>query len=303
MAKVLVVDDVPDNIKLLTYELADQGHDVFIAEGGPKALELARSERPDVVLLDIMMPEMDGIEVLQRLKSQTETKLIPVILVSAKDLDEDVIRGLDSGAMDYVTKPFSTRIVAARVRSAVRIKRMNDLLTEKARVDELTGLFNRAHFDDLMEQSLERVRRYGAELSLLMVRLDNLGDLNNRFGHAVGDKVLREVSQTVERTARKVDVVCRIEGAEIALLLPDLEQAAAEGLAERLRRRISVQTIKFSDDELQTTASLGLATTQKCPAESEAFVEAATFALYAAREAGGNRVFAWSGEGAEEIKA
>ncbi|MGE0489878.1 MAG: diguanylate cyclase [Vulcanimicrobiota bacterium] len=303
MAKVLVVDDVPDNIKLLTYELADQGHDVFIAESGIKALELARSERPDVVLLDIMMPEMDGIEVLQRLKSETETKLVPVILVSAKDLDEDVIRGLDSGAMDYVTKPFSTRIVAARVRSAVRIKRMNDLLTEKARVDELTGLFNRAHFDDLMEQCLERVRRYGAELSLLMLRLDNLGDLNHRFGHAVGDKVLREVSQTVEKTARKVDVVCRIEGAEIGLLLPDLEQTAAEGLAERLRRRISVQTIRFSDDALQTTASLGLATTQACPAESEAFVEAATFALYAAREAGGNRVFRWSGEGAEEVKA
>ncbi len=296
MAKVLVVDDVPDNIKLLTYDLADQGHDVFMAEGGAKALELARSERPDVVLLDIMMPEMDGIEVLTRLKSETETKLIPVILVSAKDLDEDVIRGLDAGAMDYVTKPFSTRIVAARVRSAVRIKRMNDLLTDKARVDELTGLYNKAYFDDWMEQSLERVRRYGSNLSLIMLSIDEFVKINDRHGHAIGDKVLRRAAQTVERTARKVDRVCRYEGAEIAILLPDIDQATAEKLADRLRQSIAQDPISTADGNISVTACFGVSSTDVCSAESEDLVEGATYSLYSAREAGPNRVYTWQGE-------
>lgn len=296
MAKILVVDDVPDNIKLLTYELSDQGHDIFMADNGPRALELARSENPDVVLLDIMMPEMDGIEVLSRLKRQTETKLIPVILVSAKDLDEDVVRGLDAGAMDYVTKPFSNRIVAARVRSAVRIKRMTDLLRDKARVDELTGLFNRAYFDDWMVQSTERVRRYGAELSLIMLVINNMGGINDRWGREVGDKVLRTVAQLVEHSARKVDIVCRFEGVEIMLVLPDLPEDEATSLAQRLERTVAETPIAVGDQSLHVTASLGVCSAEQATAETEALVEAVSFALYQAIEDGPGKVYRWTGE-------
>lgn len=302
MAKILVVDDVPDNIKLLTYELSDQGHDIFMADNGPRALELARSEAPDVILLDIMMPGMDGLEVLRTLKSQAETRLIPVILVSAKDLDEDVIHGLDTGAQDYVTKPFSTRIVLARVRSAVRIKRMTDLLREKARVDELTGLFNQAYFEDWMKQSSERVRRYGSELSLIMLRPNNLGEVNERYGHELGDKALRTVARLVEKAARKVDIVCRFDGAELALVLPDLGSSEAVTLAHRLAQRVAETPVTFGDgEEIQLTASFGVASAAESGTEEEGLVEGASFALYQALEAGAGKVGLWKGESAELV--
>ena len=133
MAKILIVDDLPDNSRLLAHLVKDQGHEASVASNGRQALDIAEAERPDVILLDVMMPEMDGIEVCRRLKADEELRMIPVILVTAKDLDEDVVRGLDAGADDYVTKPFNREVLAARLRSAIRLKQSYDAVMRTQR--------------------------------------------------------------------------------------------------------------------------------------------------------------------------
>ena len=239
MSRVLVVDDVPDNVKLMTCELADLGYEVDSALDGPTALRLARERSPDVILLDVMMPGMDGIEVCRRLKADPVSRTIPVVMVSARERENDVVEGLDAGAHDYVTKPFNTRILLARVRSAVRAKADHDTITElnrrlaeQATVDSLTGARNRAYLSDAMSQAMSLSRRRGLPLSLVMLDVDHFKSYNDTYGHPAGDDVLRAVVEVLSGVVRAHDVVARYGGEEFVVLLPATD---TEGRPRRRR--------------------------------------------------------------------
>jgi diguanylate cyclase (GGDEF)-like protein len=293
MPTVLVVDDMPDNVKLLAYELGDHGFEVLTAYDGPSGLERARTARPDVVLLDVMMPGLDGIEVCRRLKSDDTTAGIPVIMISARDLEEDIVDGLDAGACDYVTKPFNLPIVLARVRSAARAKADRDLiaglnarLAELAATDGLTGLKNRRAFHEALEAAGSFAERDQRPLSLIMIDVDHFKSFNDTFGHPAGDDVLRTVAGLLRDRVRRHDIVARYGGEEFAVLLPATEGADAGTLAERLRATIA----EHAWPARPVTASLGLATAGSGDDGLADLVARADHALYVSKRSGRNRV-------------
>ena len=293
MPKILVVDDVLDNVKLLAYELSDHGYEVVTAADGPAALRRARETAPDVILLDVMMPGMDGIEVCRRLKADPELRPIPVVMVSARELEDDVVDGLDAGAHDYVTKPFNPRILLARVRSAAHAKADHDLiaelnrrLAEQATVDPLTGAGNRAYLRDAMVQAMALSRRRGLPLSLVMLDVDHFKTYNDTFGHPAGDEVLRTVVDVLSGLLRAYDVIARYGGEEFVVLMPATDADAARVAANRLRAGLT----GYPWPRRSVTASLGVATTDGRPTEPLTLLVRADRALYHAKRTGRDRV-------------
>jgi two-component system, cell cycle response regulator len=294
VAKVLVVDDRYDNVRLLAYELMDHGFEVVTAFSGAQALDAARTARPDVILLDIMMPGMDGVEVCRHLKSDLDLRPIPVIMVSAREMDQDVIRGLDAGAHDYVTKPFNTQIVLARIRSAARAKEshdiiadMNERLAELAVTDGLTGIKNHRHFRDSLEVAMSLAMRQSIPLSVIMLDIDHFKMVNDAHGHAAGDDVLRTVARILGENTREHDEVARYGGEEFAILLPLTDGGAALTLAERLRESIA----SYPWPLRCVTASLGVATFPGALLPwTTTLLEQADLALYHSKKRGRNRV-------------
>ncbi len=289
VAKVLVVDDVYDNVKLLAHVLEDEGYEVSAAYNGREALAAVAADRPDVILLDVTMPEMDGIEVCRRLKTDDHLRMVPVILVTAKDMDEDVVNGLDAGADDYVSKPFSSHVLAARVRAALRTKHLEDLLIEQAHIDPLTGLWNRRALMARLEQEWAGVQRHGRPLSLVMVDIDHFKNVNDVHGHFVGDRLLQEIASTITGQCRQTDLPARYGGEEFAIVVPDEPASAAVHLAERCRRKIERIRLPLITATLATTASFGVADSAGLPSP-EALVAQADAALYEAKRAGRNTV-------------
>jgi two-component system cell cycle response regulator len=294
VARVLVIDDVPDNVKLLTYELADDGHEVVTASNGAQALALAATQHPDVILLDIMMPGIDGIETCRRLKADPRLQAIPVIMVSARGLEADVISGLDAGAQDYVTKPFNLSIVLARVRAAERIKTDHDRQTEQNRallevatIDPLTSARNRRFLDDALHAGVSFAVRHVLPLSLVMLDVDNFKHYNDTYGHPAGDDVLRTICGLLRKALREHDVVARYGGEEFAVLMPATDSESARAIGERLRTSIA-------DHEWarrQITASVGVATMLPDePIAPAALVADADLALYHSKHQGRNCV-------------
>ena len=296
MPKILVADDVPDNVKLLAYELSDHGYDVVTAFDGREALEAARRESVDVILLDIMMPGLDGIEVCRQLKADAELKNVPVIMITACDLDEDVIRGLDAGAHDYVTKPFALPIVLARIRSAARAKadadliaQMNERLAELATTDGLTGLKNHRYFRDVFPSLVSLTTRQRSPLSVLMIDTDHFKSYNDTFGHPAGDDVLRALAAMLTSQLRQQDVIARYGGEEFAVLLPAADEAAALATAERLRSIVESHPWPLRP----VTVSIGAATHDPDDADPHDLVDRADRALYEAKRGGRNRTMAF----------
>ncbi len=292
MAKVLVVDDLPATVRLLAADLEQQGHEVSVACDGCEALAMAAADRPDVILLDIMLPGMDGIEVCRRLKADDDLRMVPVIFVTAKHLEADVVDGLDAGADDYVVKPFSSHVLAARIRAALRIKRLEDLLVEQAHIDPLTGLWNRRALKERLEQEWAQVQRHGRRLALVMVDVDHFKDVNDAYGHFVGDRLLQEISRTIAGQCRKSDLPARYGGEEFAIIAPDETAHGAVHLAERCRRKIETIRLPLFAEPLMATASFGVADACGLPS-LEALLGRADAALYAAKRAGRNTV-RWS---------
>jgi diguanylate cyclase (GGDEF)-like protein len=293
MPKVLVVDDQYDNVKLLAYELSDHGYEVVTAFNGRQALEVARSEDPDVILLDVMMPGMNGVEVCAELKRDLRLRPIPVIMVSGREMDDDVIRGLDAGAHDYVTKPFNARIVMARVRSAARAKeahdviaQMNQRLAELASTDGLTGVKNHRHFREAIDSAVSFAARKRLPLSVIMLDIDHFKMINDAHGHAFGDEVLCAVAQILRDSVREYDVVARYGGEEFAILLPSTDAADARILSERLRLTVADHAWVRG----KVTISVGVATLADPIPPVVELVEQADRALYHSKRMGRNRV-------------
>lgn len=292
-ATILIVDDYPPNVFLLGEGLMEE-HDVIVATSGAEALSLAASaKRPDLILLDILMPGMDGFEVCRRLKAEPWTRSIPVIFISAKDAIEDEARGLELGAVDYITRPFSIPIVRARVRTHVELKRHRDLLESLSMRDGLTGIGNRRAFDQHYDMLWRQAQRENTPLSVIMADMDKFKAFNDQYGHLAGDDCLRRVAGALASSLqRPMDRVARYGGEEFACILPDTAEPGAFVMAETLRAQVEALGITHEGSTAGLmTISLGVATCVPSQGERpDDLLGRADRALYAAKSASRNVV-------------
>jgi diguanylate cyclase (GGDEF)-like protein len=287
--KILIIDDSPDALSLAKTRLAHEGHEILCAGGGKEGLEAAGRDNPDLVLLDVDMPDMNGFEVCRRLKADTNLCMVPVIFLSGSGGPEEKVKGLNIGAVDFVTKPFDAFELRARVNAALRTKQMQDLLIEHAKIDPLTGLPNRRALDDRLAQEWARLLRHGGHLSVIMADIDHFKNVNDQFGHPVGDEVLRQVARLLADGCRESDMAARYGGEEFVVVAPETTAPAAAEFAERLRMSICSKPLAVHGKAVEVTVSFGVADHEgrKTPEE---LVQAADEALYRAKAAGRNCV-------------
>ncbi|MEM8873432.1 MAG: diguanylate cyclase [Planctomycetota bacterium] len=294
---VLLIDDARSIHRLVASWLKHDGHRVSIAVGGQEGLDFALENEPDLILLDIDIPDRDGFEVCRALKSNADTIGIPVIFLTASSDVEQKILGLDLGAVDYISKPFHPAEFRARVRAALRTKHLLDLLSEKAQVDGLTGLRNRRHLDERLASLASLMRRGGSPFSCIMADIDHFKSVNDQYGHAFGDEVLVEVAEAFVQTCRAEDVLCRYGGEELCVLTPEVPMQGAVKLAGRLREAVAAIEFRKGVETLSVTASFGVAEADRI--DPMAVVRNADTALYTAKAAGRNCVRAFSAAEAE----
>jgi diguanylate cyclase (GGDEF)-like protein len=286
--KVLVVDDSEEIHDLLRARLQAEPIDLRFAADGGTGLALASEWGPDLILLDVDMPDPDGFEVCRRLKADPRTMPIPVVFLTGATSPAEKIRGLDLGAADYVTKPFDAAELRARVRATLRTKYLMDLLAHKAMIDGLTGLWNRTYFESRLSSELAHTRRTGRPLSCVMLDVDHFKRVNDRYGHPFGDEVLRAVGRLLAETCRQEDVACRYGGEEFAILTPGVAAEGAAELAERVRTGVAALALPHRDGPVRVTCSLGVSDLRHTPPPT--IVELADRALYEAKQSGRNRV-------------
>lgn len=286
--RVLIVDDEPGNIQVLAEALP--GYDVRFATSAARGLSLALEQSPDLILLDVLMPGMDGFEALRWLKSEPRTQHIPVIFVTGLADMEDEERGFALGAVDYILKPVSPAIVRARVRTHIELKRQRDLLEEHAALDGLTGIANRRRFDQELARAWHAAQRSGQPLTLMLLDVDHFKRFNDHYGHSPGDECLRRVAGALARAfSRGEDLAARYGGEEFALLLP-----GDDGAAQALRALRAVHALQIpherSECSVLVSVSIGAITTVPVPGSSaDAALTLADGLLYAAKHGGRDR--------------
>jgi len=310
-ARILVVDDNADNAEIVATRLRYRGYTITEAGTGEEALEQIRQGSPDLVLLDIMLPDIDGFEVSRRVKGDPALPFIPIILVTARDSTEDKVMGFEAGADDYLTKPINFSELEARVRSMLRIKRLQDELEEKNRelrrlsvIDGLTGLYNHRHIHGLLHDEFERSGRTGAPLTAAMFDLDHFKLVNDTWGHPAGDRVLIQIAAILRISARDVDRLGRYGGEEFITILPSTDTEGGSVFVERVRTSVESREFDIGADEpIRMTISAGVATfPHEHVTDVESLIHAADRALYAAKASGRNRTIRFDrmerGEGA-----
>jgi len=289
---ILVVDDAKQNRDLLT-ELLRHEYRVILAKNGSQALERAQELQPDLILLDVMMPDMSGLQVIQQLKNDDRTRHIPVIFISALDSPGDEERGLDLGAVDYIRKPFHPSIVRKRVRNHLLSVHHRRLLEQLAMIDSLTEIANRRRYDESLENEWRRCARLDLPMSLGIIDVDHFKAYNDHLGHAAGDQALHRIARALQEFVRRPgDLVARYGGEEFALLLPGTEAAAAGKIGNDIQASVAALQLPHPASPISNvvTVSLGGITTIPRGGQVDpAFFVAADQALYAAKAAGRNR--------------
>jgi len=297
--RVLIVDDETINIDVLVGLLGS--HSItLVAKSGEQALKrLEREPLPDLILLDVVMPGLDGYEVCRRIKDDPRTKDIPVIFITGKGDERDEAQGFQVGAVDYITKPVNPVIGLARVNTHLELKRRGDILERLAGLDGLTGIANRRRFDEYCEAEWNRCRRHGHPMSLVMIDIDFFKPYNDRYGHAEGDRVLKSVAGALSRaTPRPGDLATRYGGEEFACVLPETDLNGARHVADRILRGVHDLAIPHTASEAadHVTVSLGIACdVPRLDGDPGALIRAADQALYKAKEQGRNRVVCAAG--------
>ena len=296
--KILIVDDAKTNLMILSSLLAEEG-DIICTTDGVQAIALAESDLPDLILLDVSMPGMDGYEVCRRLKSNIRTRDIPVVFVTGRTEDNDQEKGLLLGAIDYILKPYSPLIVLARIRNHLALQKAhldlkiaNAELTRLAATDFLTGVLNRRRFMELGEAEVARVRRSGRCFGTVMIDVDHFKTVNDTYGHDVGDTVLRTLAEACVDRLRNVDIVGRMGGEEFALILPETDPQGAKLTVERLREYLGELAVPVDSGTLKVTVSAGVTTVQDPNDSIEAALKRADEALYEAKGRGRNTTVA-----------
>lgn len=289
-SSILVIDDSVDIHRLLSIRLRDQCAVILNAHSGADGIEMALEAQPDLILLDIDMPDMSGFETLQALKNHPATVQIPVIFLSGSQTTDDKVRGLELGAVDFVTKPFDLAELRARVRSALRTQQLLAMLAQRAQIDGLTGLWNRKYLDNRLNECVSLTSRHPAELSLIFCDIDHFKVVNDTYGHPFGDQVLQEFARLLLSVCRESDVACRYGGEEFAIIAPSTCTRDAAILAERVRTGFETTTWP-GRDELRCTASFGVAGLDLGVEPSAGgLIASADKALYEAKHSGRNRV-------------
>ncbi len=304
-ARILIVDDHEDNIEILRARLETSGYIIDSAADGEEALRCVREVPPDLILLDVMLPLMDGHEVARRIKGDTSLPFIPIIMQTALDTTESKVLGLGAGADDYVSKPINFAELEARVRSMLRIKALQVALEKRERAleeantelqrmaitDGLTGLYNRRHIEERLREMFEHSLRLHEPLGCVLFDLDNFKSVNDTYGHQAGDEVLRQLAQLLRDAAREVDRVGRYGGEEFIVILPGTVLDAAVTFAERARRMVDDHVFTYEGGTLRRTLSAGVAAfPHPLVRVRDELVKASDDALYAAKSLGRNRV-------------
>ncbi len=303
--RILVVDDVEANVNLLTTHLRAVGYYVIPARDGEEALSKIGDAQPDLILLDIMMPKLNGFKVCERIKSNNATKYIPVIMVTALNDIEDKIKGQEAGADDFISKPFNKLELLTRVKSLLRIKSLHDQLNEKiaelevakerlrllANTDGLTRLYNHRYFKDFLMRELDRAGRHQLSISVVMIDIDYFKHYNDTNGHQAGDHLLRKIARLFAENIRKIDMAARYGGEEFALVLLETNKTSAAIAAEKIRG--IVEEFHFEHEETQPngkiTISMGVATYPEDATSFDLLIGCADRRLYFAKENGRNQ--------------
>lgn len=291
--KLLLVDDEPANIQVLHNVLADDGYDFIFATDGDTALTLATAQAPDVILLDVMMPDMDGYEVCRRLKNDPTTSNIPVIFITALDQMEDEEKGLNLGAIDYLKKPLGPSIARARVRNHLQLKSYRDRLEKMAMYDGLTGIANRQYFDHYFDAELKRASRSNSFISLILMDIDHFKQFNDNCGHAAGDECLKKVAKALAETLeRPSDLAARYGGEEFVCVLPNTQPDGAQKVSGQLLDAVRSLNIthEHSSAASVVTVSLGCVTVNgETALDAQRIIQATDQRLYKAKHDGRNR--------------
>jgi two-component system cell cycle response regulator len=303
MGKILIVDDSRLIAHVAKTMLTKRGHEIIVAQDGKAGLEAAKSEKPDIILLDVIMPIMDGYEVCEHLKEDDSTKEIPIIMVTSQAEAADKVKGLELGALDYVTKPFDEAELIARVNIHLRLRELYEAVQEQNRQlqkmanrDGLTGLYNHRYFHEQLSQDFLRAKRYNENLSCVLFDIDFFKKFNDTYGHQTGDIVLKALASVVQRATRESDLSARYGGEEFALILYHTDGPAAYEMAERLRTMVESHEVQDNGNVLRVTISLGVATfPHERIHDSKELVDFADQALYKAKDNGRNRVEVFDG--------
>jgi diguanylate cyclase (GGDEF)-like protein len=297
--KILVVDDAKDTQMLLEFDLGAVGYQVTSCDSGEESLILLEKLTVDLILLDMYMPGLSGLETLAKIKAQATSEQIPVIMLSASTDEDEVVAALELGAGDYVTKPYVAKVLLARIRTAIRLKEKTAQLEHLAKTDFLTNMNNRGSFFELSSNAISLASRAKQPLVVAMFDIDHFKQVNDNFGHDAGDQVLRAFSQTMTDVFRDYDIVGRIGGEEFAVCLPNTSSVDAYIACERLRQQIEQNSIKITNDSrssndqesyINITVSVGLILAQDEYLPIDELLKEADSALYFAKENGRNQV-------------
>ena len=288
--RVLLIDDSDDIHLQVRLMLNDETVEVSTASSGPEGIAAAKQQPPDLILLDVDMPAPNGFEVCKSLKSDPITLAVPIIFLTGMSSTEEKIRGLNLGAIDYVTKPFEPAELRARVQSALRTKYLIDLLAQRAMVDGLTGLWNRTYFEKRLSAELAASARTQSVVGVIAADVDHFKKVNDTYGHPAGDMILRGVAQTMLAAIRQEDVICRVGGEEFALVTGDAADGGATALAERLRKAIAQARFVHQGTQISVTCSFGVAQSGGNHGANPNIAEQADAALYSAKRMGRNQV-------------
>ena len=294
-AKILIVDDDALNRIILEKTLSDE-HEVYLVTSGEEALAFVKHTQVDLIILDIMMPGMNGYDVLVELKESSLSHAIPIIFISANSSHEDEAKGLELGAMDYIVKPFCASIVKVRVRNQLLIKQKNDLLEMLASIDGLTEIPNRRYLDENLEREWRRSKRNNSSMCVMLIDIDHFKRYNDCYGHRAGDECLKTVAQTLAaQCERGSDFVARYGGEEFVAVLPETNKQGAIAFANKLRKAINDLNIEHnaSLNASHITISIGIASSESSQAYTEkALLEEADSGLYNAKKLGRNQISA-----------
>jgi len=287
---ILIVDDTISNLDILSHLL--ENYDVIDSISGEDALEIVQEEEVNLILLDIMMPGIDGFEVCQKLKSNPKTKNIPIIFITAKTDEDSIEKAYDIGGSDYVTKPFKPKELLARVKRELQLQDLQNELKLLASTDPMTKLYNRRYFSKISVHTLDLAIRDNKPIATVMLDIDKFKTINDTYGHAVGDEVIIALANLLKTHQRQSDIVCRYGGEEFVVLLPNTSIDGASVVANNIKESVEKYTIKLdTTTELKFTISLGVS---KVNIENEKNIELALKradeALYEAKDSGRNRV-------------
>lgn len=302
-ASILIVDDNIRNLQILANILRDHNYKVAMVKDGMKALKFIKKKTPDLILLDVMMPKMDGFEVCRHLKTSSDTKNIPIIFISALHETEDKIKAFESGGVDYITKPFHKEEVVARVRTHMELQKSREFLKiayrklqkayeemdRAARTDILTKLSNRRDIIEKLKYEKTKFGRSQKPFALILADIDDFKYFNDEYGHDCGDFILESISAVIQSSVRKQDSAARWGGEEFLLLLPETSLNGGFTVAEKIRQRLTDQVFEYGKLQLSATMTFGISifsaskTIDKC-------IKQADEAMYQGKKAGKNRV-------------